>query len=38
MLDMIKAEEARAIAAEADPTRETAAADTLSNNAISWAI
>ena len=38
MLDMIKAEEARAIADEAKPNRERAAADTLSDNAINWAI
>lgn len=38
MLDMIKAEEARQLSQAADPSRETAAADTLSNNAISWAI
>lgn len=38
MLDMIKADEAREISQAADPTRETAAADTLSNNAMSWAI
>ena len=38
MLDMIKADEARAIADEAKPNRERAAADTLSDNAINWAI
>ncbi len=38
MLNMIKASEAKNVADNAKPDRETAAADTLSNTAITWAI
>ena len=38
MLDMISAKEAKQLVAEADPEREMAANDTLSQTALHWAM